>query len=124
VTRKKIEAAVWATNAPIPAEICEREPAVKDYGFFRRLNDGRLEFISFCKPEASLYVTMYSDDFERIMNEAFGTRRGKSTEVAAPVEERKSFTEIHGASLPTRYMEVTRENTGTTFPLLADPVEY
>lgn len=78
LSRKKIEAAVWATNAPFPAELCAREPEVSQYGFFRRLNDGRLEFVSFCSPEASLYVTMYSDDFERIMNEAFGTRRSKS----------------------------------------------
>lgn len=75
VSRKKIEAAVWATNAPIPQEICLREPEVAQYGFYRRLNNGQLEFVSWCSEQAAYYVTMYSDDFERVMNEAFGTRR-------------------------------------------------
>lgn len=109
VTRKKIEAAVWATNAPIPAELCEREPEVSQYGFFRRLNDGRLEFVSFCKKEASLYVTMYSDDFERIMNEAFGTRKTRATKGTTSADGPKAFTEIHERSFPASYQEVTSE---------------
>ncbi len=40
-------------NLPVPADICEHAPELKLRGFYRRLNDGKLEFISICTPEVT-----------------------------------------------------------------------
>jgi acid phosphatase class B len=74
VSRKKIEAAIWLNNFP-PKELCERNPELHQYGFYRKLNNGKLEFVSICKEEAKKYLTMYKDDLDEIMQEAFGTSK-------------------------------------------------
>ena len=73
VSRKKIEAAIWLNNFP-PKELCSLNPELANYGFYRKLRSGKLEFVSICKDEASLYLTMYKDDLDRILQEAYGTR--------------------------------------------------
>jgi len=70
VNKREINAAIWLNNSPIPQEICEREPLLKEYGFFRRLNTGGFEFISFCNPEAKNWLGMHKTDFYRMMNKA------------------------------------------------------
>lgn len=69
-TRAKIDAAIWLNNAPIPPEVCASEPALYQYGFYRRLNNGKFEFISFCSPEANKWLAMYDQDFNKLMDEA------------------------------------------------------
>lgn len=73
VSRKKIEAAIWLNNFP-PQELCAKNPELHEYGFYRKLNNGKFEFVSICKEEARLYLTMYKDHFDNIMQEAFGTK--------------------------------------------------
>lgn len=59
-TRKQVEAAIWSVNTPLPADACGVKPATCTSastslwcrGFYRFLNDGKLEFISFCAPES------------------------------------------------------------------------
>lgn len=66
----KVNAAIWLNNSPIPAEVCAREPTLKDYGFYRRLDTGQLEFISFCDPKSAEWLSMFTEDFNRLMDEA------------------------------------------------------
>ena len=68
VTRKKVNAYLWLNNSPIPQEICEREPDLKDYGLYRKLNGGGFEFVSFCEVKARDFFSMYKTDFERLLN--------------------------------------------------------
>lgn len=68
VTRKQVDAAVWLNNAPIPTEICDREPQLKQYGFYRKLDDGKFEFMSFCKPGAEKWVGIYGPDFYKFLD--------------------------------------------------------
>lgn len=75
VTRPEVEAYIYLNNG-VPADVCEREPALKDHGFYRRLNDGRLEFISFCDPEAQNWVSMFKLDYERLLDKAFPKPQG------------------------------------------------
>lgn len=70
ISRGKIEAQIWLNNTPIPKELCDKTPELKDYGFFRRLNSGQLEFVSFCSPLAVQWLAMFKDDFNRLMDEA------------------------------------------------------
>lgn len=67
VTRGEIEAAVWLNNG-VPQDVCDREPVLKDHGFYRRLNDGKLEFISFCDPTATDWLSMHKTDYARILD--------------------------------------------------------
>jgi hypothetical protein len=69
ISRKKIRAYIWLNNSPIPQEICAREPSLFDYGVYRKLNDGKLEFVSFCESKAKEFLSMHKSDFERILNE-------------------------------------------------------
>lgn len=71
VTKPEIMAAVWLNNTPIPPEICTSVPALQQYGFYRRLNDGKLEFISFCNPQAVNWLGVHQDDFNRMMDKTF-----------------------------------------------------
>lgn len=64
---------VWLNNG-ISAEICEREPSLRDHGFYRRLNDGRYEFISFCDERAKDWLGVHSTDFNRVLDELLPQR--------------------------------------------------
>lgn len=68
VTRKEIEAYAWLNNTPLPPELCEREPTLKRYGFYRRLNDGHLEFITFCNPLARDWVAISKRDMKNLLD--------------------------------------------------------
>lgn len=68
MSRKQIRAAIWLNNAPIPQELCEREPEIAFYGFYRRINTGEIEFVSFCNPEAADWLAMHKDDFADLLN--------------------------------------------------------
>lgn len=68
ITRQEIRANVWLTNAPVPPEICRKAPELKDYGFYRRLNDGTFEFVSFCTPSARRMISIVDTDFQRILD--------------------------------------------------------
>jgi hypothetical protein len=55
-------------NNGLPADLCEREPRLKDYGFYRRLDSGQLEFLSFCKPEAQRFFGIVDSELEELLN--------------------------------------------------------
>lgn len=69
MTRKKVNAYLWLNNSPIPQEICDREPDLNDYGFYRKLSNGKLEFVGFCEPLAKEFFAMYKTDLERLLND-------------------------------------------------------
>lgn len=70
MTREKIEATVWLTNAPLPLEYCQQIPELKLYGFYRKLNNGKIEFVSFCKKESRDFVTMPRSEFDELLDQA------------------------------------------------------
>lgn len=68
VSKREINASIWLNNSPLPVELCEREVALKEYGFYRRLNNGNFEFISFCNKKSNKWLAIHKDDFNRLMN--------------------------------------------------------
>jgi hypothetical protein len=70
ITKSRIDAAIWLNNAPLPKEICEANPDLYKRGFYRRLDSGKLEFISFCNPLARRWVSAFDEDFQKILEEA------------------------------------------------------
>lgn len=69
VTREEIEATVWLNNFP-PASLCLTNPELSQYGFYRRLNNGKLEFMSMCKKEARDFFAIPKADFNRLLDRA------------------------------------------------------
>jgi hypothetical protein len=66
-TRKQVLAEIWLNNG-MSEELCQEMPQLRQYGFYRRLNSGRLEFLSFCNPEARKYVAMYGPKFNEVLD--------------------------------------------------------
>lgn len=63
-TKTQINAAIWLNNG-LPAEFCCDKCEGWEYGFYRKLNDGKFEFISLCDPKAKDWVSMHKDDFKK-----------------------------------------------------------
>lgn len=68
ITRDEVDATIWLNNLPLPAELCEREPQLKKRGFYRRLDNGKLEFVSVCNPKAKDWISANKVDFNRILD--------------------------------------------------------
>lgn len=68
MTRSEIRASLWLNNG-LPKDLCEREAALWDYGFYRRLDSGQLEFIPFCSSEVRRYFAIHEIDLNAILDE-------------------------------------------------------
>lgn len=74
VSRGEIKAAIWLNNGSDPAQCglsraTSPNPVLWDHGFYRRLDAGGFEFISFCDPRSSEWFAIYRSDLEEILNE-------------------------------------------------------
>jgi len=67
-SRQQVDAVIFLNNTPLPEYLCDREPALHNYGFYRILNGGGYDFISFCNPEARRWISVYESDFNRILD--------------------------------------------------------
>jgi len=68
-------ATTWLNNG-LPADVCAREPSLQNYGFYRKLNTGNYEFISFCDPKSQEWIAVYQDDFYKILNALLPAKSG------------------------------------------------
>lgn len=82
VTRAEVDALAWLNNG-LPKEICDREPELANYGLFRRLNDGKFEFLSYCqfgengKNLVMDYTAFSNADLEKLLDELTPKKGGK-----------------------------------------------
>jgi wobble nucleotide-excising tRNase len=81
VTREQVEATLFLNNFNDKdnslAELCERVPELKQRGFYRRLNDGKLETVSICNPIARDFLAIHKDDLNRLLDKALPKPRQK-----------------------------------------------
>lgn len=68
LTRKQIEAASWLNNFKAVQELCVKYPELRDYGFYRKLNDGNLQFLSMCEENAQRMVSFLDTDLKKILD--------------------------------------------------------
>lgn len=68
-SRARINATIWLSNIPLPKEVCDRSPELRDRGFYRRLDNGKFEFVSFCSPVAKEWVSIPKKDFLKLLDE-------------------------------------------------------
>jgi hypothetical protein len=74
ISRGEIRASIWLNNGQDPA-MCgpsraeSQYPVLWDHGFYRRLNSGGFEFISFCDPRAKDWFGVHRQDLEKILDE-------------------------------------------------------
>jgi hypothetical protein len=72
LTKKELDLYIYFNNSPLPEQFCEvladgsKVGLGWGYGFYRRLNDGKLQFISFCHPDAKNWIAMHKDDYKKI----------------------------------------------------------
>lgn len=59
----KFSGSIWL-HKPIPSEFCTKE--LFEYGIYRRLNDGNYEWVAYCSPGISDYLSSYKDDVELV----------------------------------------------------------
>lgn len=71
ITRGQIDASAWLNNG-LPAELCQSDPRLMDYGFYRKLNTGHFEFIPFCDPLALHMTAFHDQDLEKILDGLLG----------------------------------------------------
>lgn len=78
VTREEIEVSIFRNNfnAEELKVLCERDPDLRRFGFYRKIKDGTLEFLSICKPNASGMLSIYETDFNRLMDKALPKKSG------------------------------------------------
>jgi hypothetical protein len=69
ISRPRISSKLWLANVPIPQEICQRESALNDYGYYRKLSDNRIEFVSFCEQKSNQFVSITKADLARLLGE-------------------------------------------------------
>lgn len=74
VTRKQIEAATWLNNFnAIPKEACYPGGAMYQVGFFRRLDNGKFQFISACSDTAAKMLSATPEDYKKLLDAAMGS---------------------------------------------------
>lgn len=68
-TRSQVNALVWLDNFPLPPELCARHPDIQAYGFYRRLDDGNLEFFSICNQSVPKMVSMKDAEYQALLDQ-------------------------------------------------------
>jgi hypothetical protein len=63
-----MRAALWLNNG-LPIALCEREPVLWDYGFYRRLDTGQTEFVPFCSAGAQRYFAVHEIDLGNLLDQ-------------------------------------------------------
>jgi hypothetical protein len=76
ITRKQIEAATWLNNFhSIDPTLCYPNGPLYERGFFRRLDDGRFQFISICTETASKMLSATPEDYKKLIDAALGSKK-------------------------------------------------
>lgn len=71
VTRKQIETATWLNNFnAIPDEACYPGKALYRVGFFRRLDDGKFQFVSICSDTGNKMLSATAEDYKKLIDAA------------------------------------------------------
>lgn len=82
ISREEVEAVIWLNNfndeSNSMAGVCERNPEIKQYGFYRKLNSGKLEFVSICNQTAINYLGVQKDDFNRLLDKALPKQQNQN----------------------------------------------
>lgn len=71
MSRQQVEATAWLNNGFSPL-ICganaDANPEAWLYGFYRRLDSGKLEFVPFCDQQSKRWISIRDDDFKKILD--------------------------------------------------------
>jgi hypothetical protein len=98
VSKREINAAIWLNNTPIPQDICDRQIELWSYGFYRKLNNGKIEFVSFCKKEAREWLAMNKVDFNKFMDQVTVPNEPKRK---GEINKERIFGEITESVVPS-----------------------
>jgi hypothetical protein len=79
VTRKEVDAASWLNNFGVEefVALCNEHPELKDFGFFRKLDDGTFQFLSACDPNAKRMISFKDEDLKKILDALLPQKKPK-----------------------------------------------
>lgn len=72
--RKEIQAEVWLQTG-VPSDLCVQLPELGEFGLYRKLNNEKYEFISYCKEESTKYIAINEKKFNDILDELLPEKR-------------------------------------------------
>jgi hypothetical protein len=76
VTKKQIEAATWLNNFHVlEPELCYPNGPLYEVGFFRRLDDGRFQFIPICTPTGAKMLSVTPEDYKKLLDAALERKK-------------------------------------------------
>jgi hypothetical protein len=68
-TRSEIDSVFWLNNSNALLDACAESIDLRDVGFYRRLESGDFELVSFCNENAQDFLSIYKDDLEKILKD-------------------------------------------------------
>jgi hypothetical protein len=69
-TRSQVDALTYNNNfTALPPDICQREPELYKFGFYRRLDDGRIAYFSICDKDIPVFVSMKYDEYDALLRQ-------------------------------------------------------
>lgn len=78
LSRKEVQAELWEQSG-IPVELCDKMPELNQYGIYRKLDSGKVEFLSYCKtvqdengkmiPAVQNYLSVSTKKFNEFLNQ-------------------------------------------------------
>ena len=69
LTRAEIDAITFHNNGPLPEHLCNTYPELWDYGFYRTIDSGGFEFLSWCNGNVTDYLTFKESDVNELIDE-------------------------------------------------------
>lgn len=69
ITKEEIDITLWMNNGPVEAAACTTGDTAQR-GFYRKLDNGKYDFVSWCKPEANQFMAIQKDDLARLLQKA------------------------------------------------------
>ncbi len=75
ITRDEVNATIWLNNFKAIQENCLKFPELYDFGFYRKLNSGKIEFISICSETAKDMLSIYKVDYNNLLDKALPKKK-------------------------------------------------
>ena len=76
ITRQEIDAHIWLQSG-IPATVCQASPKIAKSGIYRKLNNGKYEFISYCSPLIRHYLSIKDSEYEELLEKLLKKKKEK-----------------------------------------------
>lgn len=68
INRAEVKAEIWL-NSGLPEDICTLHPELKEFGMYRKLDNGKYELLPYCSKFSQEYYGINAKKFDEILDE-------------------------------------------------------